>query len=139
MPVAVSPEYEWEYVLREERAHASPTVFILGVLSASAEAAIEDALVKVSPDRSMTAATGSHVMAVLRSGLRGWRNFRDATGSEVPFPTSKATMRNGRPTITDDGLTMLSPRHRKELADAIIERNTITEDEEKNSESAPQS
>lgn len=139
MPVAMSPDHEWEYILKEERGDASPTVFVLGVLSASAEATIEDALVKVGPDKSMSAATGSHIVAVLRAGLRGWRNFRDATGAEVQFPTSKANMRGGRPTITDDGLTMLAPRHRKELAEAIVERNTITEEEEKNSSSAPAS
>lgn len=137
MPVAMSPDHEWEYTLLEERETADPTVFILGVLSAEVEATIEDALVKVGADKTMTAATGSQVMKILRFGLRGWRNFRDATGSDVPFPTSKAIMDKGRPTITADGLTMLAPKHRKELADAIVERNTVTEVEAKNSSSAP--
>lgn len=137
MPVAMSPDHEWDYVLKDERETADPTVFVLGVLSSEVEATIEDALVKVGADKTMTAATGSQVVKVLRFGLRGWRNFRDGTGAEVPFPTSKAVMDKGRPTITDAGLTMLAPKHRRELADAIVERNTVTEVEAKNSSSAP--
>lgn len=133
MLTAVSPDHEWDYVLQEERESADPTVFRLGVLRVTDEAAIEDALVKVGPDKSMTAATGTQVITILRAGLRGWRNFRDATGKEVEFPTSRANMRSGRPCVTDEGLTMLAPRHRKELADAIVERNTLTGDAGKNS------
>lgn len=139
MPVATSPDHEWEYVLREERGTDSPTVFILGVLSATAEAAIEDALVQVHADRSMSAQTGTQTANILRAGLRGWRNFRDARGTDVPFPTSKGRMLGGRATVTDEGLTMLAPKHRKELAEAITERNELTDDDRKNSSSAPAS
>lgn len=138
MPIAIDPRQTWDYILKDERESADPTVFTLGALSVGDEAALQDKLAVVR-DGATTFATGTHTLDVLRRGLRGWRSFRFSDGRDVPFATDRGQMRNGVAAPTDETLGYLTPDVRKELAEAIIERNRVSESERKNSSSAPAS
>lgn len=136
--IAIDPRETWDYVLKAERETADPTVFVLGVLKVADEAALQDRLAVIK-DGATTIASGTHTLEVLRRGLRGWRGFRFTDGRDVPFECDRGRMSGGIAAPTDATLDYLPPDVRKELAEAIIERNRITEPERKNSSSAPAS
>lgn len=136
--IAIDPRETWDYVLKAERETADPTVFVLGVLKVADEAALQDRLAVIK-DGATTIASGTHTLEVLRRGLRGWRGFRFTDGRDVPFETNNGLKRDGVAPATDATLDYLPPDVRKELAEAIIERNRITEPERKNFSSAPAS
>lgn len=140
MPIAIDPAKTWEYVLKSERDAADPTRFILATLTVAEEANLQDRLVAVDGTTKLTTvASGTHTLEVLRLGLRGWSGFRFADGREVPFETNAGLKFRGIAPPSDKTLGYLSPADRKELAEAIVERNTATDDERKNSVSAPAS
>lgn len=130
--IAIDPTQTWDYVLKDERGSSEPTVFVLSVLSVADEAALQDAMVYVEGGTTRVN-SGTHTVEVLRKGLVGWRNFRFVDGREVPFEVDKSATKRGKAPPSNATLDYLPPAARKELAEAIIERNTITADERKNS------
>lgn len=140
MPIATDPTRTWEYILKEDRGSDHPTRFVLGVVTVADEAALQDRLVAVDAETKTTrVASGSHALEVLRRGLRGWVDFLFASGDPVPFKTDPGRRSRGIEPPTDATLDYLTPAQRKELADAIIERNALTEADRKNSSPAPAS
>ncbi len=140
MPIAIDPAKTWEYVLKSERESSDPTRFILATLTVAEEANLQDRLVAVDGATKLTTvASGTHTLEVLRLGLRGWISFRFSDGREVPFETDAGRRFRGVCPPSDKTLGYLSPADRKELAEAIVERNATTEDERKNSASEPAS
>ena len=136
MAIPIDPSKTWDYVLKADRDAATPTVFILATLDVGDEAEIQDRLVVVDAATKQTSiASGTQILTTLRKGLRGWRNFAFADGTEVPFKTNPGLRSRGVAPPTDETLGYLSSADRKELAEAIIERNTATEDERKDSSS----
>jgi hypothetical protein len=73
----------------------------------------------------------------VRFGLRGWRNFRDKDGSDLPFATVKRRC-NGRDyqVVTDACLKFLGIQLVQELAHEIKTRSEVSQAEEKNSGTA---
>lgn len=132
MPIASDPTKTWDYVLKDERSAADPTVFVLKALTVADEASLQDRMVEVEGGKTRVL-SGSHTLDVLRRGLVGWRAFRFTDGREVPFEVNRGLTTRGVAPPSDSTLDYLSPSIRKELAEAIIERNTITADERKNS------
>lgn len=136
MPIAIDPKKTWDYILKAERESESPTVFHLATLTVAEEAALQDKLVAVK-DGAAQVASGTHTLEVLRIGLVGWSGFRFCDGTEAPFKTDPGRKVRGRAMVSDESLDLLAPADRKELAEAIVERNTIGEADRKNSQSAP--
>lgn len=123
MPIALDPRQEFDYVLQCDRALPvdQQTVFVLRGLTVAEEARIEDSLA-VLADGGVSMRSGEQKLQILRMGLRGWRNFRRADGTEVPFQKV-----NGHPGhVTDASLDFLAPEWRTELANAITERGKLT-------------
>jgi hypothetical protein len=124
MVVAIDPDATFDHVLREERDSAEPTVFKLKPLTARQLAQIEDMLV-VHLGGGVRLNTGMQTLEVLRLGLVGWENFKDAAGNPVPFvPITPKDERS---------LDLLHPRWRVELANAVTEHAKLTEEQRKNS------
>lgn len=73
---------------------------------------------------------------VVRLGLHGWRGFVDAKGVEVPFLKTSETF-VGIPGSCDvvsvETMKRIHTDYVKELAGAIIAKNFLTEQDEKNS------
>ena len=134
MPIAFDPSVPWEYILEAERGAEKPTVFLLAAITVGAEAVLQDKLVSVDGATKTTRVqSGTHELSILRSGLVGWRDFYDAKGDPVPFETDRGRMVGGRAQVADASLDRLRPRERREIAEAIVERNTLSESEAKNS------
>lgn len=139
MPIALDPSKTWDYILQAERGEATPTTFTLKALTVADEAELQDRMVAVE-DGTTRVLSGTHTLDTLRKGLVGWHSFRFADGTAAPYATDPGRrMRDGRACVSDAALALLTPAVRKELAEAIIERNTITEAERKNSSSVPAS
>lgn len=136
MPIAIDPKKTWDYILKAERGTDAPTTFHLATLTVGEEAALQDKLVAVK-DGAAQVASGTHTLEVLRIGLVGWSGFRFGDGTEAPFTVNQGRSVRGRKMVSDESLDLLAPADRKELAEAIVERNTIAETERKNSSSAP--
>lgn len=128
MVIAIDPSKTFDYVLLCDRANPpeEQTVFQLRVLSARELAEIEDGAIRSDREGKLEYLSGSQTIRILNYGLRGWRNFRDAAGNEVPFREN-----NGKP--RGENWDCLLPEWRRELANAITEQNRISETERKNS------
>ncbi len=124
MAIAVDPKQTFQYVLKCDRdlADEEQTVFELRGLTTAEEARVADSMITSVPGESeLSLRSGTHQLTLLRAGLRGWRNLRDAAGVEVPFESTK-----GHPgSVTDKSLDRLLPAWRTELANAVSERGEI--------------
>lgn len=118
MPIALTPQSEYEYQLECDRlpdggTDPSKTVFVFQPLTVQAEAEIQNQSFVITPggviDRFNV---GSNILARLKYGLKGWRNFQDASGAPVEFSISN--------------LSRLSPANRRELSDAHAEHYSLT-------------
>jgi hypothetical protein len=124
MPIAVDPEQTWDFVVPSERdlPEESQTVFILKPLDLRAE----KRMAELSRGQENVAGASEAGTYVLKMGLAGWRNFRNTKGEAINFDVG----RDGHPTDVTLGRIDLSSR--MELVKAILYRNGITEDEQKN-------
>jgi len=125
--IARDPRTTWDYVLVSDRSlpKEERTVFHLRHLTAADEHATLDA-VHVDPSvpgELVIRNTGSRALAILRIGLAGWDNMKDAKGNQVAFEGAKS----GVPTETD--LMRFSLRDRMELSRAIENEVSFTEEE----------
>ncbi len=127
MPIAVDPSKSWDYVLLVDRElpPEQQTIFELKVLSARDLAAIQDGATKGNVDGSLEFKSGTQTLRILEMGVRGWRNFKDDTGADVPYREN-----NGKP--RPENWDCLRPEWRRELANAITEQNRLSEEERKN-------
>lgn len=122
--IALSPRENVEYVLREDRGGKAPTTFVLRPLTKQQVIEIEDIMSAREPGKGVP--FGSYTFAVLKAGLAGWRNLRDAKGEEVVFTT------DGMGQVDDDLLLRFTIAQRGELADAIFGMANLTDEEAKN-------
>jgi len=129
----------FKYVLRCDRAlnKDMQTSFLLRRLSAEENAQIEDAIRYSStassvagndPEVTVVQSPGSTVLEILRVGLKGWENFLDEDHNPIAF-TAPSGMDSTCPMSNID---KIHPDHRHELARAIEEGNTISEEDSKN-------
>lgn len=121
MPIALTPAETFEYQLKCDRlpdggVNPDATVFVLKPLSIQAEAQIQNRSFLIGPGGTFEQFNlGSNILARLEFGLKGWRNFKDAAGVEVPFSIA--------------ALERLSAAHRTELSDAHRAHYSLTTEE----------
>ncbi|MDA8122246.1 MAG: hypothetical protein M0Z38_06745 [Deltaproteobacteria bacterium] len=127
MPIAIDPTKVIEYVLLCDRdlPPEEQTMFELKVLTARELAKIEDGSARADVSGNIEFRSGTQVINILNVGLKGWRNFKDAQGREVPFREN-----NGAP--RPENWDYLTPDWRRELANAVTEQTRVTETERKN-------
>lgn len=135
MPVAIHPDETFEYQLiddrlpdangeRTEKSAPDPsgTFFKLSALRPRDEASIEDACIGYSKRSDgvglevSSARLGVRSLEILLKTLRGWRNFRDARGAEVPWAGFGS----------EENLARISAAHRHELSGAAVARSRVT-------------
>ncbi|MCF8719211.1 hypothetical protein [Nitrospina gracilis] len=129
---AIDPSATFEYVPKCDRdlPEEAQTVFILKYMDARQAAKMEDQAVEGAvsskgDDTSLRFRSGSKVLQALEYGLRGWRNFQDKGGNEIPFREN-----NGKP--RPENFDAIPPSVRRELANVIIDGSEMSEGEEKN-------
>lgn len=154
---AVSSAHTWEYVCKADPGHPDnikkaredgslaegadvpqPTIWELGSVASRVMAWAEDETAEVRDlAGSQTAAIRQNHTAreLVRTGLRGWRNFLDDEGNEVPVPQRKRRNIAGVDVAClpdNDGLDLVPLPVIRELADELRKGNVVTEDDRKN-------
>ena len=113
------------------------TVFTLGTLDVFITAHIIDRAMQFSgqgEDTKIEFRNNQQNIDAVRFGLKGWANFKDAAGNDIPFKTLKRNV-HGRDytVVSDDSLNALPLELIEELAGELRKKNTLTKDEAKNS------
>ncbi len=122
------------------------TIWVLGTLDAYTWAYLNDNLaefeVEISEDETVVPKTRMKIHAsaieACRYGLRGWKNFKDEKGGEIPFETEKIQLTDGRvyQVVKSGVLGRIPIDVIMEISNKLREVNLVTEEEEKNSEGA---
>lgn len=104
------------------------TVFILGAIDKETLGALRDNMqileMAEGKNRVVMNTTSVYVKAC-RIGLRGWRNFKDANGKDIPYKTEEDTLfGKGYRVITQDIIGMFPMDLLIELGQAIVEKNS---------------
>lgn len=130
-----------DHVSKKDPDSSNPTVWTLGTLDLRTRTYIQDetATFEISSDKSTDRAgvklrIGERNLLIVRFGLKGWKNLKDAQGQEIPFEQEPFDL---------DGKSHLLVHRRRieqlpyelieELAAEILSLNTLTEPDRKNS------
>lgn len=137
---AIDINEEHKYILKCEQGlnHGNkPTIWVLGVLDSLTLGAIEDQSTQFesTPDEHGNMQTrGTFKISqgnldLVRHGLKGFENFIDSSGNDVPFYSS--TLPGGKKVVQDKTLMRIPKDVLSELADQIGNLNRLMPDEEK--------
>jgi hypothetical protein len=144
MLIAIDTNEVIDYVCKEDRQSEAPTVFKLAVLDSVTLGRIEDEYMKFSkkvggsPDEaaSVSVPLNRYIDEVVCFGIRGWENFQARDGSPVPFRTVSRGILGMKPReVMDPSLLVYFRRSwLTELSDALLMKNHIDKEAEKNSD-----
>ena len=124
------------------RGTADATKFTIGAIDAFVSAYVFDRTLTFSDSDAGGIATAQVKMSeanleAVRFGLRGWENFRDDRGNDVPFTTTDRIVLGKRyVAVADECLAVLGQDLVRELANAIRRINEVTPDDAKKSVAA---
>ncbi len=119
----------------------NPTKWKIGILDPDISADIEDNItdIEVSSKKGNDKAKaklniGRRNLLILRYGLKGFENFMDPeTGKEIKFETEiRPFAKKSYEVVSDRIIALIPSKVRTELANAILDENTFSEEEEKN-------
>jgi hypothetical protein len=133
---AINPNYTENYSLREDEGD-DKTVFTVGLIDSITRAFIDDKHLEMRDADGQTSfndvALHDKYLAFVRFGLKGWSNFKDAEGNDVPFMTEEVNFpRLGKRTVvSDEGLKRLELTAIVELGMKITSLNSTTSVEKK--------
>jgi len=128
-----------EYVLKGDTEDS--TTWTIGILDSLVKTRLTDIgmVYKYNPEAPGDSLAESHMniaeqdLEFVKFGLKGFKNFKQANGSEVAFKTEKKVLGNIEyDVVSDDTLKFIPRMAITELAKKIAEENVITEAEEKN-------
>lgn len=131
MVIAIDPTATEEIVLSADKDSDRPTKFRIGLFDQNLRAYILD---QGRPDR---AGESGNMLAVLtlavKFGLRGWENFLDKHGAEVPFSTVSVPVPGvgNREGLSDRTLDLLGP-YVFEIGAKIVNLNVVNPADSKN-------
>jgi len=143
MPIALNLNTTKKYILEADRKLPvdKQTIFELANLPIEERIKIEDAQAQygVSTDKDpeakadMTIKQHKRNLEIVKLGLVGFSNFKDAEGNDVPFETVASPIRSGSKNIVSGKcLNRFAMEWIDELAKAIVDLNAITPEETKN-------
>lgn len=136
MAIAINPRDLIRYVLVADRdlPLEQQTTFLLRPLTNVQRKLVEDGSLVMDKGGSVLPRVGSVKLDILRAGLAGWENLRDAEGSEVECKTEPAKVNvlgsNISP-VTIACINRLHPADLEELVDAIQSTSRPSVDEGK--------
>jgi hypothetical protein len=138
MAIAVNPNEPFDYVLEADRdlPPDEQTVFHLRPLSHSQRTKLDDLRFRMEGKTQVVGTPAGYMQdQVLKAGLMGWDNLRDAHGEQVPFVTTAPKTPNVLGTNlshpTDECLGRLHPNDAAELEAAIRTVQRVTDEEGK--------
>ncbi len=138
MVIAITPGETWDFIIESERELPAEeqTTWILRALGYTENNRIQDNALKqeLGDDGGVQLRAGSYMDKVIRAGLVGWKNFKDADGILVEFETeiSGSERRKKRKEPTIDTLDRIPPEVLTDLANAIVRHNVLDASAEKN-------
>jgi hypothetical protein len=116
-------------------------VFKLGTLSSRVLVLLRDSATKFVPDpNDMTNVTAQFLpnhssFETVRYGLKGWTNFRDHEGNDIPFKTVTRTVAGlSMDAVDNDTMDVIPIDLIRELAEEITRDNVLDEEKAKNSD-----
>lgn len=137
MIVAINPEVVHDYSLALDDGEQK-TIFKLGVIDSFTRAYIDDkySIRKTIDGKVDLEDVNVHAkyLEFVRFGLRGWVNFKDGLGQDIPFETVEVNLPNiGKRTVaSDSSLKRLTLGWIVELGVEILSHNQISQEELKN-------
>jgi len=109
----VKKEKEYKYIPVSERKEKNPTTFVFRPLTKEEKASLEDRILTINPDQSITLANASYLLAVLKIALKRVENILDEKG--------KLTVKDFTNTeVSDEFIEMLPDDLVQEVANVII-------------------
>jgi len=142
--IGIDPDEIFEFVSKHEKDLESPTVFKLGVIDSLTIAKIEDNLTVFTIDPKDTDAktdtkmsTGKREVELVKAGLKGWDNFKDKKGNDIPFEVQPNRSQSQGKTVDipkESTLKRIPKIILTELANELYNQNKLDEVERKNSE-----
>lgn len=126
MPIALDPKQTFDYVVKDDRdlPPEEQTVWHLRCLTIAEESALADNQYSANAGSGeIMLKNGSYQVGILRRGVEGVSNFKDANGNE------QAVSKAGNGLVPLHFFDLLSTKHREEIATAILTRGEIKEKE----------
>lgn len=135
--IAIDPEATIDYSLLSDTG-PDKTVFKLGTIDAFVRAYLDDTHINIRKGDTVDindVAFNHKLLEIVRFGLKGWTNFKDADGKDVPFVTEDIAVPNvgRRMAVSEDSMKHLSFSWVIELAVKINDHNSLKEADLKNS------
>lgn len=129
-------EYVSERDPLKEADPANATVFLIGALDVDVQAKIGDRSMVMENTAEGTRFfinQASRNLDAVRAGLRGWRNFKDRDGGDIPFNTVMGNF-SGKTIllVSDDSLARLPTWLRNEIGQRVLDANELRTEQEKN-------
>jgi hypothetical protein len=130
--IAVDPDYQEDFVLEQDKTEEDHPTFKIGVLDVFVRTYLDDthSTVEHMVDDVPVTDTVIHdkFLNFVRFGLRGWTNFKNFKGEDVPFVTEdKVFPRLGKRTVvSDECLRKLDIKWSFEIGLAIIGLNKVS-------------
>lgn len=131
-----------EYISPKDPDSTQPTRWTLGALDLRSRTYVQDETTafEVSPSQRPTDKTSVKLrlsernVLLARFGLKGWKNLKDAQGQEVPFEQDTLPIDGKSYSLVAKRLIEQFPYELiEELAAEILNLNTLTEQDRKNS------
>ena len=138
--IAINPNKTINYSLITDT-DEDKVIFHLGVIDSLVRSYIDDTHLEVrrayedkQDVKFEDVALHDKYLNFVRFGLKGWDNFKDASGAIVPFKTVETTFpRLGKRTVvSDESLIMLELTYLIELGIRIVNINTVKAEDVKN-------
>lgn len=139
MAIAINPDDERVYVLKDDRALPAneQTMFYLKTLTARDYYRLKDGALEVrAPIRNASETrtvfhTGTQEQEILLKGLIRWENLKDGHGDELHYPDGRDMDAKLK------ALSYLRPNWRREISEVILADSDVTEQDEGNFASQP--
>ena len=136
MLIAVDINAIKEYSLEEDTVDEK-TIFLLGQLDSMTRAFLDDLYSDVVKNEEgidiMKDRTNMKLVDIAKFGLKGWKNFKDSNGVDIPFKVEEKIypIIGKRTVATDESLNKLQREWKWLIAYEIISINTLTEEDKK--------
>ena len=118
----IKSDRTWDYTIEKDK--DNPTIWKLG--------SIDSTTLMCMTQDAKSGEFMTFLIKVVRIGLKGWKNFK-IDGKDVPFKTVKEEIYGKEREVIDlESLNRIPADVITELGTVIIEKNKLSDDEQKN-------
>lgn len=125
------------YILESDPAKSEAegaTIWKLSAISVDQRAAIQDGTMTLGADKSVRITMHSRNLTLLRIGLKGVINYKDASGRDIPFSTEERYVDGELMHVPSDKfISTLDPAWITEIGNRILNINSVSDEERKKS------